>query len=153
LGPSLKLSRWRSLPRNIFWQHPIFQASCRAGCRSFVLDLFCGRGSAGRGHQLHRGRYVRWSASLLAILFLIIVATVDLPTCQTIYMSAVLDAHGTRTAFAGERCAGGQPMVTREIGRRQAHRVGPVNCCVYLHLLCDRALSLPRFVPEFHWRR
>jgi uncharacterized membrane protein len=90
-------------------------------------------------------RYVRWSASLLALLFLIIVATIDLPNLpkhahERRFSTLTVRETGLRRGSDG---AGGQPMVTREIGRHRAHHVGPVICRVYIRLLCDRALSLP----------
>ena len=90
-------------------------------------------------------RYVRWSASLLALLFLIIVATIDLPNLpQHVHERLFWTLTVRETAFAGGAMvlAGslwprGRPAGTTLV------MLGRFICRVYIRLLCDRALSLP----------
>ena len=74
--------RW--LPAPLFWTY-LVGAALLAAAVSFIA-----------------WRYVRWSASLLALLFLIIVATVDLPTLpQHIHERFFWTLTVRETAFAG----------------------------------------------------
>jgi uncharacterized membrane protein len=95
-------------------------------------------------------RYVRRSASLLALLFLIIVATIDVPNLpKHVHERLFWTLTVRETAFAGgSNGAGGQPMVTRATGRRHAPHSGPPIDRLYIRLLCNRALSLPPLRPR-----
>ena len=110
---------------------------------SSVLDLFCWRGAAGCGHQLHRLAACRWSASLLALLFLIIVATIDLPNLpkhihdRFFWMLTVRE-----TAFAGGAMvlAGSVWPLANSAGTALV-RLGRALVAHHV-LLCDRAFPL-----------
>ena len=112
---SVIVPRW--LPGALFWTYFV-GAALLAAAISFIA-----------------GRYVRWSASLLALLFLIIVATVDVPN---------LPEHVHERLFWTLLCAnllrrrsdgtGGQPLAARASGKHAPHP-GQVHRRVYLRLL------------------
>src|SRR5580698_4073786 len=79
---SVIVPRW--LPGALFWTYFV-GAALLAAAISFIV-----------------GRYVRWSASLLALLFLIIVATIDLPNLpKHIHERLFWTLTVRETAFAG----------------------------------------------------
>ena len=122
--------RW--LPAPLFWTY-LVGAALLAAAISFIA-----------------WRYVRWSASLLALLFLIIVVTIDLPNLPQPHPSAaVLDTHSPRNSLRRRSDgAGRQPMAPPQITRSDTHPPGPVHRRCYLHLLCNRALPLPPLRPR-----
>ncbi len=117
--------RW--LPGPLFWTYFV-GAALLAAAISFIA-----------------WRYVRWSALLLALLFLIIVATIDLPNLpQHIHERLFWTLTVRETAFASGAMvlAGSVWTRGRSIGHIP-HFGRPLHSCVYLRLLRDPALSLP----------
>jgi uncharacterized membrane protein len=149
-GPPLKPSHWRSLLQNIFWQHTISWASCHAGCRDLCfLDLFRRCGSAGGALSFITWRYVRWSASLLALLFLIIVATIDLPSLpQQIHERLFWTLTVREMSFAGGAMvlAGSLWPRGRSAGTALLVAGRLLVACVFIFYAIEHFL-FPRFVP------
>jgi uncharacterized membrane protein len=124
-GLSGVVPRW--IPGALFWTYFV-GAALLAAAISFIA-----------------WRYVRWSAFLLALLFLIIVATIDLPnlpkhTHERLFWTLTV----RETAFAGGAMVLAGSLWPR--GRSAGTiliMLGRLFVACTLHILCDRALSLP----------
>ena len=124
-GLSTIVPRW--LPGALFWTY-LVGAALLAAAISFIA-----------------GRYVRWSASLLALLFLIIVATIDVPNLpQHVHERLFWTLTARETCFAGGAMvlAGslwpqGRVLVT--LGRL-------IVGCTFVFYAVEHFL-FPRFVP------
>ncbi len=94
-------------------------------------------------------RYVRWSASLLALLFLIIVATVDLPNLpQHLHERLFWTLAVRETAFAGGAMvlAGSQWSSGRSAGTTLIRLGRSFVACTFIFYAIEHFL-FPRFVP------
>ena len=94
-------------------------------------------------------RYVRWSASLLALLFLIIVATVDLPNLpQHLHERLFWTLAVRETAFAGGAMvlAGSQWSSGRSAGATLIRLGRSFVACTFIFYAIEHFL-FPRFVP------
>ncbi len=94
-------------------------------------------------------RYVRWSASLLALLFLIIVATVDLPNLpQHLHERLFWTLAVRETAFAGGAMvlAGSQWSSGRSAGATLIRLGRSLVACTFIFYAIEHFL-FPRFVP------
>jgi uncharacterized membrane protein len=94
-------------------------------------------------------RYVRWSASLLALLFLIIVATVDLPNLpQHLHERLFWTLAMRETAFAGGAMvlAGSQWSNGRSPGNTLIQLGRSFVACTFVFYAIEHFL-FPRFVP------
>ncbi len=94
-------------------------------------------------------RYVRWSASLLALLFLIIVATIDLPNLpKQIHERLFWTLTVRETAFAGGAMvlAGSQWARGRTAGAALVTVGRLIVACTFLFYAIEHFL-FPRFVP------
>jgi len=121
--------RW--MPGALFWTYFV-GAALLAAAISFIA-----------------GRYVRWSASLLAILFLIIVATVDLPNLPNhIHERLFWTLTVRETAFAGGAMvlAGSQWSRGRSAGARLIVLGRLIVACTFIFYAIEHFL-FPRFVP------
>lgn len=121
--------RW--MPGALFWTYFV-GAALLAAAISFIA-----------------GRYVRWSASLLAILFLIIVATVDLPNLPNhIHERLFWTLTVRETAFAGGAMvlAGSQWSRGRSAGAKLIVLGRLIVACTFIFYAIEHFL-FPRFVP------
>ena len=121
--------RW--MPGALFWTYFV-GAALLAAAISFIA-----------------GRYVRWSASLLAILFLIIVATVDLPNLPNhIHERLFWTLTVRETAFAGGAMvlAGSQWSRGRSAGAKLIVFGRLIVACTFIFYAIEHFL-FPRFVP------
>ena len=112
--------RW--IPGALFWTY-LVGAALLAAAISFIA-----------------WRYVRWSASLLALLFLIIVVTIDLPNLRTHAQERLFWTLTAReTAFAGGAMVLAGSLWPRIVGRLFV-------ACTFLFYAVQHFL-FPRFVP------
>ncbi|HEY1580685.1 MAG TPA: hypothetical protein VGF82_26775 [Terracidiphilus sp.] len=121
--------RW--LPGPLFWTYFV-GAALLAAAISFIA-----------------WRYVRWSASLLALLFLIIVATIDLPNLPTHVHERLFWTLTVReTAFAGGAMvlAGSLWPRGRQAGTTLITIGRLIVACVFVFYAIEHFL-FPRFVP------
>jgi len=91
---------------------------------------FVGAGLLAAAISLIAWRYVRWSATLLALLFLIIVATIDLPNLRNTHRSVLLDSDDARSAFAGGRWCWRKPLAGRRWAGTALETVGRLIAAV-----------------------
>ena len=132
-GLSAIVPRW--IPGALFWTY-FFGAALLAAAISFIT-----------------WRYVRWSASLLALLFLIIVATIDLPNLpKHVHERLFWTLTVRETAFAGGAMVLAGSLWPRGISSRS--RAGSmlitlgrsIVACTFIFYAIEHFL-FPRFVP------
>ncbi len=127
--------RW--LPAPLFWTY-LVGAALLAAAISFIA-----------------WRYVRWSASLLALLFLIIVATIDLPNIHSnLHQRLFWTLTVRETAFAGGAMVLAGSQWPRGKLTDRTDRAGPtliligrsIVACTFIFYAIEHFL-FPRFVP------